>query len=607
MRRGTHTKKKVFYFWNNMEPLNEVCEFESQCELRRSATPVASRSTPSPLYAHVGELPPTPMRHAAGAYGGGTTTANGASFMMSGSFVQFPTNTPPRDDRTTRPFTSVESELVVMHGMSQQQRPSFPVQSTSPVHTDRTLPPSSTLWNSTTPVERRRDDRSCTPHHPSSFLQSPLLSQQSLSHHPGTPFRRTAQSLNSSTTIFPAAGQSPSHPQVVSSAAGHMSYTHNPYSPNRSRTPVQSPMVRLQARSPADVATAQQSRVQSESIPQTVAHMMTSPGRDFLLLEGFESRNLSPLSPVSEGDDEDLHQLPTTLTLGLDDALEYEGVEVPKLRLIVEPVWEGGEDDLSELPKDASPNDPRRRLRQRRKQISHGKDSDGYIGYCRFVPKEKRQVGHPHHPITPRVLYNCSKRAFDKILKQWRKALHHWDRWGAKDVELSQLPPLLEAFQPMPHLLTVPQFLAHQQAQLQQAQQSQALHSVPMQSQTGGTPPFMPPPPLPNRSTNGRPVASSSSSSKPPVSRRPPLPAPTSGVAVVVGTHSHNGAPMQSPPSYGGTVDHSSLLFGPPGLPSYSPQQMPTCCPQHHLQVRAGPQKGVAPPPQYSSGRNYYH
>jgi hypothetical protein len=62
-----------------------------------------------------------------------------------------------------------------------------------------------------------------------------------------------------------------------------------------------------------------------------------------------------------------------------------------------------------------------RRFSQREKQLLVGKGTRGYRRFLRVIPKNMRKAGDPQ---TPRVAEQCSKRAFDGRLKQWRILLH---------------------------------------------------------------------------------------------------------------------------------------------------------------------------------------
>lgn len=68
-----------------------------------------------------------------------------------------------------------------------------------------------------------------------------------------------------------------------------------------------------------------------------------------------------------------------------------------------------------------------RRLQQRLKQVAFGKSTVGYQCYTEQVPHGMRDPDNPDHPTTPRIDYPCSKRMWDRGLRQWRRSLHRWD------------------------------------------------------------------------------------------------------------------------------------------------------------------------------------
>jgi hypothetical protein len=70
---------------------------------------------------------------------------------------------------------------------------------------------------------------------------------------------------------------------------------------------------------------------------------------------------------------------------------------------------------------DATQEEWERRFCQREKQVMVGKGTRGYQEYLQMIPKDQRA---PRDPVTPRVAEQCSKRAFDGRLKQWRILLH---------------------------------------------------------------------------------------------------------------------------------------------------------------------------------------
>ena len=67
------------------------------------------------------------------------------------------------------------------------------------------------------------------------------------------------------------------------------------------------------------------------------------------------------------------------------------------------------------------------RLKFRKKQVDIGKNTVGYKNYVENVPREKRQLFNPIHPMTPDVHEKISRRAFCGKIKVWRKNLHLWD------------------------------------------------------------------------------------------------------------------------------------------------------------------------------------
>lgn len=71
-----------------------------------------------------------------------------------------------------------------------------------------------------------------------------------------------------------------------------------------------------------------------------------------------------------------------------------------------------------------------RRFSQREKQLLVGKGTRGYRRFLRDIPKGSRKSGDP---ATPRVAEQCSKRAFDGRLKQWRILLHAFSPRESED------------------------------------------------------------------------------------------------------------------------------------------------------------------------------
>eukprot|EP00099_Drosophila_melanogaster_P014442 NP_477480.1 Stem-loop binding protein [Drosophila melanogaster] len=63
-------------------------------------------------------------------------------------------------------------------------------------------------------------------------------------------------------------------------------------------------------------------------------------------------------------------------------------------------------------------------LSRRQKQIDYGKNTAAYERYVEMVPKDERTRDHPR---TPNKYGKYSRRAFDGLVKIWRKSLHIYD------------------------------------------------------------------------------------------------------------------------------------------------------------------------------------
>ncbi|EDW58557.1 histone RNA hairpin-binding protein [Drosophila virilis] len=69
-------------------------------------------------------------------------------------------------------------------------------------------------------------------------------------------------------------------------------------------------------------------------------------------------------------------------------------------------------------------------LSRRQKQIDYGKNTAAYERYIENVPKNERTREHPR---TPNKYGKYSRRAFDGLVKIWRKQLHIYDPPTAKN------------------------------------------------------------------------------------------------------------------------------------------------------------------------------
>ena len=78
-----------------------------------------------------------------------------------------------------------------------------------------------------------------------------------------------------------------------------------------------------------------------------------------------------------------------------------------------------------------------RRTAQRQKQVDYGRNTLSYARYCELRPRHLRRRGDPQ---TPDVHSGVSKRAFDGLLREWRRGLHKWDEPADACVEQQPAP-----------------------------------------------------------------------------------------------------------------------------------------------------------------------
>lgn len=86
---------------------------------------------------------------------------------------------------------------------------------------------------------------------------------------------------------------------------------------------------------------------------------------------------------------------------------------------------------ITPLPKTLTPEE---RLSARQKQIDLGKATVGYRNYI----AQRHLIKTIPRPKTPDPHRQCSKRAFDGLLRQWRQRLHRWDSVTSDDVLMKE-------------------------------------------------------------------------------------------------------------------------------------------------------------------------
>eukprot|EP00873_Tetraselmis_striata_P033200 jgi/Tetstr1/453464/TSEL_040445.t1 len=99
------------------------------------------------------------------------------------------------------------------------------------------------------------------------------------------------------------------------------------------------------------------------------------------------------------------------------------------------------------------------RLAQRQKQVDYGKNTRGYMRYRQMVPlRARRRRGRlPLDPVTPDIHQLCSKRAFEGLVKKWRRMLHEYDPPKDEDEEEIDLEAICNEDAPMPAAEDPPQ------------------------------------------------------------------------------------------------------------------------------------------------------
>ena len=83
---------------------------------------------------------------------------------------------------------------------------------------------------------------------------------------------------------------------------------------------------------------------------------------------------------------------------------------------------------MTKLPRPSPLTPPNQhQLSQRWKQIDIGKNTLAYDEYSMRVPRHLRERRNRKHPVTPNPHTPRSKRAFDGLVRAWRRDLYaHW-------------------------------------------------------------------------------------------------------------------------------------------------------------------------------------
>ncbi|CEG01108.1 Histone RNA stem-loop-binding protein SLBP1/SLBP2 [Ostreococcus tauri] len=77
------------------------------------------------------------------------------------------------------------------------------------------------------------------------------------------------------------------------------------------------------------------------------------------------------------------------------------------------------------------------KLKQRQRQIDYGKNTLGYARYVELVKKSERKSCHAW---TPDIHAALSKRAFDGVVRKWRRLLHEYDPPVENEDEMLAVP-----------------------------------------------------------------------------------------------------------------------------------------------------------------------
>jgi len=96
--------------------------------------------------------------------------------------------------------------------------------------------------------------------------------------------------------------------------------------------------------------------------------------------------------------------------------------------------------DITNIRLDPSNPSHRNRIEQRRRTISHGKNTVGYDEYIKKVPKSERKLYCMETPMTPDPELDIPTRRWKGLIKAWRIALHKYDPPDLMDSKKLSLP-----------------------------------------------------------------------------------------------------------------------------------------------------------------------